>query len=123
MINPGKSQQVVTTFEVLSTAVAELRSQAAAVLRSRAEAWQPIANDLAAWTRQARKSQDASVRLADLRKAIDWLRKIGRKVRNARLVPFAQASAQVWEMLRQESNVELGPITLAGARPDAEGRA
>jgi hypothetical protein len=35
-------------------------------------------------------------------------------VRNARLAPFAQKSAEVWETLRQESNVELGPITLAG---------
>jgi hypothetical protein len=36
-------------------------------------------------------------------------------VRNARLAPFAATSARVWETLRQESNVELGPITLAGA--------
>ena len=36
-------------------------------------------------------------------------------MRNARLAPFAQTSAEVWETLRQESNVELGPITLAGA--------
>jgi recombinational DNA repair ATPase RecF len=103
------------TFAALSTAVDELRSQAAAVLRRRAEAWQPVAYDLAAWVRQARKSEAAAARLADLRKAIDWLRKIGAQVRNARLAPFAQASAQVWETLRQESNVELGPITLAGA--------
>jgi recombinational DNA repair ATPase RecF len=105
------------TFAALSTAVAELRSQAAAVLRRRAEAWQPVAFDLVAWVRQARKSRDAAVRLADLRKAIEWLRKIGSQVRNARLAPFAKASAQVWETLRQESNVELGPITLAGAGP------
>ena len=103
------------TFAALSTAVEALRSQALAVLRRRAEAWQPVAYELAAWVRQARKSQDAAARLADLRKAIDWLRKIGAQVRNARLAPFAQASAQVWETLRQESNVELGPITLAGA--------
>ena len=109
---PGVSAE---TFAALSTAVDSLRSQAVAVLRRRAEAWQPVAYELAAWARQARKSQDAAARLADLRKAIDWLRKIGAQVRNARLAPFAQASAQVWETLRQESNVELGPITLAGA--------
>ena len=103
------------TFAALSAALDALRSQALAVLRRRAEAWQPVAYDLAAWVRQARKSEAAAARLADLRKAIDWLRKIGAQVRNARLAPFAQASAQVWETLRQESNVELGPITLAGA--------
>jgi recombinational DNA repair ATPase RecF len=103
------------TFVALSTAVEELQSQALAVLRRRAEAWQPVAYELAAWVRRARMSQEAAARLADLRKAIDWLRKISSGVRNARLAPFAQASAQVWETLRQESNVELGPITLAGA--------
>ena len=103
------------TFTALSAAVEELRSQASAVLRRRAEAWQPVAYDLAAWVRQARKSQEAAVRLGDLKKAIEWLRKISNEVRNTRLAPFAQASAQVWEALRQESNVELGPITLAGA--------
>ena len=103
------------TFGALSAAVDALRSQALAVLKRRAEAWQPVARDLAAWAEQARKSQEAAAKLADLRKAIDWLRKIGNEVRNARLAPFAQASARVWETLRQESNVELGPITLAGA--------
>ena len=46
-----------------------------------------------------------------------WLQKTGREVRNERLAPFAETSAHVWEILRQESNVELGPITLAGAGP------
>lgn len=103
------------TFTALSAAVDQLRSQASAVLLRRAEAWRPVAYDLAAWARQARRSQDAVARLTDLRRAIEWLRKISHEVRNARLAPFAQASAQVWETLRQESNVELGPITLAGA--------
>jgi hypothetical protein len=48
---------------------------------------------------------------------LDLLRQLARAVRNARLAPFAETSARVWETLRQESNVELGPITLAGAGP------
>jgi hypothetical protein len=81
----------------------------------RAVAWQPVAAGLAAWSRVAGESRDASVRLTDLKKAIDWLRATGKQVRNARLAPFAATSARVWERLRQESNVELGPIMLAGA--------
>jgi hypothetical protein len=104
-------------FESLAGAVEELRSAASRVLRERAEAWQPVAAELAAWSRVAGESQDASVLLNDLKKAIDWLRATGREVRNARLAPFAATSARVWETLRQESNVELGPITLAGAGP------
>ena len=94
-----------------------LRSSADQALQDRATAWLPLARDLAAWSDLARKGNAASVRANDLRKAIDWLRATGKEVRNARLAPFARTSAEVWETLRQESNVELGPITLAGAGP------
>jgi hypothetical protein len=108
---------VAELFEVLRREVAGLRSAAGRVLRERAEAWAPVAADLAAWSRVAVDSQTATVRANDFRKALDWVRAIGKEVRNERLAPFAATSAKVWEMLRQESNVELGPITLAGAGP------
>ena len=50
-----------------------------------------------------------------MKKAIIWLRETGKEVRNARLAPFAGKSARVWDMLRQESNVDLGPIRLEGS--------
>jgi recombinational DNA repair ATPase RecF len=106
-----------TLYESLITPLAELQERAAGVLRRRAEAWQPIATDLAAWVAQWGESEMAAIRLADLKKAIDWLRKVGSQVRNERLAPFAETSGEVWEMLRQESNVELGPIQLAGSGP------
>jgi energy-coupling factor transporter ATP-binding protein EcfA2 len=102
-------------YEQLVAPVVAMQKRAAAALKRRADAWQPIANDLAAWAALARESEMASVRLADLKKAIDWLRKVGKEVRNARLAPFAETSAEVWDMLRQESCVELGPISLEGA--------
>lgn len=107
----------ITVYESLITPLAELQERAADALRRRDEAWQPIATELAAWVTQWRKSQQAAALLADLKKAIDWFRKAGNEVRNERLAPFADTSAEVWEMLRQESNVELGPITLAGSGP------
>jgi hypothetical protein len=107
----------VAAFEALSAAVTELRSSAEKVLQDRAAAWQPLARDLALWSEVARNGDHASVLANELRKAIDWLRATGKEVRNARLAPFARTSAEVWETLRQESNVELGPITLAGAGP------
>ncbi len=109
------ADRVTTAFKVLADAVAGLRAAAGSALRERAEAWQPVAGELAGWVRVARESNAASVRLNDLKNALDWLRTVGREVRNARLAPFAATSASVWEALRQESNVELGPITLAGA--------
>jgi hypothetical protein len=107
--------EVAELFEILTREVAGLRSAAGRVLRERAQAWAPVAADLAAWSRVAVDSQAATVRANDLRKALDWLRAAGKEVRNTRLAPFAATSARVWELLRQESSVELGPITLAGA--------
>jgi hypothetical protein len=114
---PVDSSAIIDAFRVLSDEVAAVRSAAGRVLRERAEAWQPVAADLAAWGKVAEDSQAATVRNADFKKALDLLRQLGREVRNDRLAPFAKTSAQVWETLRQESNVELGPITLAGAGP------
>lgn len=113
---PGR-RRGTAAFESLLAGVTALRSAAERALQERAAAWQPLARDLAAWSELARKGDAASVRANDLRRAIDWLRAVSKEVRNARLAPFARTSAQVWETLRQESNVELGPITLAGAGP------
>jgi recombinational DNA repair ATPase RecF len=114
---PSQASAIMSAFESLSTAVTMLRSSAERALQDRAAAWHPLARDLAAWSELARKEDAASVRANDLRKAVDWLRATGKEVRNARLAPFARTSAEVWETLRQESNVELGPITLAGSGP------
>jgi recombinational DNA repair ATPase RecF len=113
----GMPSPTTALYESLITPLAELQERAAGVLRRRAEAWQPIATELAAWLAQWRKSERAAAQLAVLMKAIEWLRKTGNEVRNERLAPFADTSAEVWDMLRQESNVELGPITLAGSGP------
>jgi recombinational DNA repair ATPase RecF len=107
----------VAEFSAFNAAVEALKTQATEALRRRSEAWQPIAAALSMWAETARESQQATVALGDIRRAVAWLRETGNQVRNERLAPFAGTSARVWEMLRQESNVELGPITLAGAGP------
>ena len=66
------------------------------------------------WTALARTSNRDAATITRLKKAIAWLKETGKEVRNARLAPFAEKSDRVWEMLRQESNVELGPIRLEG---------
>jgi len=105
----------VTRFADLASAVAQVREAASQALQRRSEAWQSAAAFLAGWAELARASQRAAVVLARVKQALTWLRENGQQVRNARLAPFAELSAQVWEMLRQESNVELGPIRLEGS--------
>ena len=49
-----------------------------------------------------------------LQKAVTWLRNAGEQIRNDKLEPVAKEATEIWNMLRQESNVELGGIRLAG---------
>ncbi|HEY1698810.1 MAG TPA: AAA family ATPase [Trebonia sp.] len=102
-------------FVALESAVEHLRDQATSALQRRAEAWQPVAVALGEWGAAEKASREAATTLADVKKAIDWLKKTGAELRNERLKPFAEFSALVWQSLRQESNVELGPVTLAGS--------
>lgn len=98
----------------VSTAIANLKATAAAEVRQRTEAWQPVAAALAAWADQSRASDAASVVLAEVKKAITWIKDAGQDIRDARMEQFTERSAEIWSMLRQESNVDLGPIRLAG---------
>jgi hypothetical protein len=103
------------TFSALAAAKGALQAQVAAAARRRSEAWQPVAAALASWLEQARSSQRAEADLGDVREAIGWLKKAGQEIRDDRMAQLTQTSAQVWGMLRQESNVELGPIKLVGS--------
>jgi AAA domain len=96
-------------------AVTELQTAAAAALKRRNEAWQPVAAALASWVEQARSSDRAAANLAEVKTGLAWLRAAGQEIRDARMAPFTTMSAGVWNMLRQESNVDLGPIRLTGA--------
>jgi DNA repair exonuclease SbcCD ATPase subunit len=43
-----------------------------------------------------------------------WLKGTGQQLRAERLRPFAEQSARTWQLLRQESSVDLGPVRLEG---------
>jgi hypothetical protein len=110
---------LVSRTELVHTAAAEaltaLQVAAAVAVEQRDTAWQPLATELAGWLRSARLAQQAEVTLAQVKQAIAWLKAAGQEIRDLRLAPFAALSARVWETLRQESNIELGPIRLEGA--------
>jgi len=104
-------------FAAVTAAVAQLQKQAAAVLDQRRDAWRPVAAALAGWAEMARSSLRADESLAEVKKAITWLGAAGQDIRDARMAPFAAQSAEIWSLLRQESNVDLGPVRLAGSGP------
>lgn len=101
----------------LWAAVEEARTAARRRLDELADRWRPLAADLDAWVRAAREAETKHNQRARVNAGYDWLRTTALGLRNDRLRPLAERSAEVWAELRQESNVELGPVQLAGSGP------
>jgi recombinational DNA repair ATPase RecF len=81
---------------------------------SRQSAWEPLALRLAEWLGHAQKARSADGRRRLLTSAHDWLKENADVLRNDRLRPLADRAREIWSLLRQESNVDLGEITLTG---------
>ncbi|MBO2451193.1 hypothetical protein J4573_29155 [Actinomadura barringtoniae] len=99
---------------VLSEACDAARTEAAARLSELEDQWRPLAVRLAAWIPRARAVLAQADALKSVKAARTWLTKQANALRTEELRPMADRSTEIWNRLRQESNVSLGPITLAG---------
>ncbi|SHN47889.1 AAA family ATPase [Cryptosporangium aurantiacum] len=99
----------------LRDAVDRTTDAVAAWLRDRHDAWRGPAAALQQWLTAADEAAAAKQPLTELKAAIEWLRGAIGELRAARLAPFAERSQQIWQALRQESNVELAGMTLDGS--------
>ncbi len=98
--------------------VAELaRARAAAVteISARDDAWEPLAARIATWCEQWEAWLAAKADLDVLVRAEVWLKDNDKRLKDERLEPISQGARDAWAKLRQESNVELGNLTLAGS--------
>ncbi len=91
-----------------------LRAQAEQQLVEREDAWAPLAAQVAAWIPLEQKACELDGVLKATTAAKKWVTDNGTAFRNMRLKPIAEQARHIWSLLRQESNVELGDITLAG---------
>lgn len=98
----------------LQLAAAKLGEEAAALLAKHDDAWAPVATRLAEWVTRAREARANEPTLKQVKKAADWLKRNGNQLRNERLEPLATEARRIWAELRQESDVDLGAITLEG---------
>lgn len=106
----------VETALLDAVAAAEaLRDEATTALAEREDAWGPLAEQVAAWIPSERRAQQLDDQFKAITAARNWATKQGAEFRNLRLKPIAAQARQIWAELRQESNVDLGDITLAGA--------
>ena len=99
----------------LIAAVADLRREAAAELERRERSWRPAAEAILQWLPLARAARDAETSVARLKNAEAWLKSAHDELRDQRFKPIADAVQANWTALRQDSNVKLGDLRLAGA--------
>lgn len=106
---------VESALPALAAAVAHLRDAAAAELSALDDQWQPLASAIAAWCDQwdAWKRVEPSVK--PLLEAEKWLKDNDLRLKNERLAPIETQARDAWKKLRQESNIDLGGLELAGA--------
>lgn len=102
------------TASPLASAVSDLADEARKELTRRDDRWAPLAADVASWCADAESANEAAQPVASIKKARTWLTSATAELRDARLAPLADQARQIWEMLRQESNVGLEAFRLAG---------
>lgn len=91
-----------------------LRAEAAAALATREDEWAPLAEQISAWVPRERQARASDDQLKAITLARKWVIDNGTQFRNLRLKPIGAEARKIWSQLRQESNVDLGEITLSG---------
>jgi hypothetical protein len=109
------AEQIRLTYPALHESLAIAREAARDWLAHRHDTWREPAALVQGWLLRAREQVGDRQLLASITSARTWLKTATEVIRNERLAPFAKRSQQVWEQLRQESNVELGGMRLDGS--------
>ncbi|GAA0380464.1 ATP-binding protein [Micromonospora gifhornensis] len=107
-------EAALVVFDALAAALQPVRAAARQALERRQAAWQPAADQIRAWIDTEQTSRRAAQSFTALKTAVTWLQNEGAKIRNTKLAPVAADATGIWNTLRQESNVDLGAIQLAG---------
>lgn len=108
------AEQMVAAHAGLQAQMSEARQQARDWIQQHQDNWQPYALKLAQWIPSERQVRIEAPQLAQAKAADMWLRGEAQRLRDARMAPFSRASQDVWALLRQESSVDLGSVTLTG---------
>lgn len=109
----GLADHVVSTVGTLDV-LDRVRDQAATVLAARDEHWTAAAGRVAAYADAAEEWDGLKTDADSAKAALKWLKDNEVTLKNERLQPIAKQAAQIWSALRQESNVEMAGLTLAG---------
>lgn len=115
---PDGATELASHLEATLTAVAaaadDLRAEAADLLKARDDSWTPLAAQLGAWVPSERAARELDPYVKTMAAAKKWMNERASPFRNLRLESIAAQARKIWGQLRQESNVDLGEITLQG---------
>lgn len=119
---PGRTDDLVhladhmeSSLRPLEKALHALRERARVELDRRQSLWRPIAVELGSWLPKAKSAQRNSEKIPLLEAAEGWMKSTAADLRNQRFEPIADKAAEIWKLLRQQSNVDLGRIELEGS--------
>lgn len=76
--------------------------------------WQPLAGAIAAWCVEWESWKRVEPSVNRLLAAEKWLKENDLRLKNERLEPIQSQAREAWAKLKQESNVEIGSLELAG---------
>ncbi|KAA1419200.1 AAA family ATPase [Nocardioides humilatus] len=99
----------------LTTALTAVREAAGVELSAREDEWEPLAAAIAGWCTE-QEDWLAKKPTADLLAIAEkWLKDNDLRLKNERVSRIADGAREAWAKLRQESNVEIGSLELAGS--------
>ncbi|GGR73699.1 recombinational DNA repair ATPase RecF [Nocardioides luteus] len=110
----AEAQHIEQQIENLLPALADLRAAVSSEIERLDDAWQPLASQIATWC-DAFDAASADKPIIDrLTAAEKWLKENDLRLKNERLAPITDGAKHAWSKLRQESNIEIGNLQLAG---------
>jgi recombinational DNA repair ATPase RecF len=109
------ARRIETQAKEVAALLATAQEQARATVATRDEAWARFVPALATWIDEAESAAAASTRVAEITRAEAWLRDTSDEIRGERFAPVADHARRLWELMRQQSNVELEALTLEGS--------
>jgi len=105
---------VQRTVDPLRAALTDLKTKAAAEVQRREDAWRPLALQIAGWLDVARHALRGADAIKPLKAAESWLKGAIADLRSEQFAPIKEKCQAIWTQLRQQSNVALEDIRLAG---------
>jgi recombinational DNA repair ATPase RecF len=105
----------VPAVNKLAMLVEKASAEAEKELVRREAPWRQAIGLIAPWIIRARDAEKAQADIGHIKRAEKWLKEAADDIRTERFRPVADEAKRLWQILRQQSNVDLEVVALAGS--------